>query len=396
MKKKLLFVMNNFKVGGAEKALVSLLQAIDYSAYEVDLFLFEKEGLLLDGVPSQVNILPAPEEYKYFEMPIAQAVSHYLKKGNLKAAAARILFGYIYKTEKNPSKKEQRSWKYLSMVLPRLPKKYDVSIGYLEKRPNYFCIDKTNAGRKIGFIHNDYQKLEMDAAIDRPYFAAFDAIATVSDECKAVLEQVFPEFKSKFHRIGNVILPSVIRNMALENDEPLAPGLKIFTLGRLVQQKGYDIAIEAAGLLKSKGMEFKWYILGEGELEAGLKALALEKGVAGEFVFLGTRENPYALLGKADIYVQPSRFEGYGIAIAEAKILGIPTVLTRFNLAEHHIRHGVDGLISEMDSASLAGALGKLMSDESMRESFRRELLASDYGTVSEMHKLYELFEPAL
>lgn len=392
MKKKLLFVMNNIKVGGAEKALVSLLQAIDYSVYEVDLFLFEKEGLLLNGVPSEVNILPAPEDYKYFEMPIGKAISGFLKKGRLKAAAARILFGYIYKTEKNPSKKEQRSWKYLSMVLPKLPKKYDVSIGYLEKRPNYFCIDKTSASRKIGFIHNDYEKLEMDAAIDRPYFKKFDAIATVSDECKVVLEQVFPEFKNKFHMIGNVILPSVIRNMALVNDEPLPPGLKIFTLGRLVPQKGYDIAIEAAGLLKSKGMKFKWYILGEGELETELKALALEKGVSEEIVFLGTRENPYALLGKADIYVQPSRFEGYGIAIAEAKILGIPTVLTRFNLAEHHIDHGVNGLISGMEGASLAEQLGKLSGDEVLRESFRRELLASDYGTVSEMHKLYELF----
>ena len=392
MKKKLLFVMNNIKVGGAEKALVSLLQAIDYSVYEVDLFLFEKEGLLLSGVPSQVNILAAPADYKYFEMPIGKAVLHYLSTGRLKAVVARILFGYIYKTEKNLSKKEQRSWKYLSAVLPKLPKKYDVSIGYLEKRPNYFCIDKTNAGRKIGFIHNDYQKLEMSADIDRPYFKQFDAIATVSDECKAVLEQVFPEFKPKFYMIGNVILPSVIRNMALESDEPLAQGLKIFTLGRLVPQKGFDIAIEAARLLKAAGMKFKWYILGEGELETDLKNLALKKGVSEEIVFLGTRENPYALLGKADIYVQPSRFEGYGIAIAEAKILGIPTVLTRFNLAEHHIRHGVNGLISEMDPASLAEELEKLISDESMRQSFRRELLASDYGTVSEMHKLYELF----
>lgn len=393
-KKDLLFIMSNLHCGGAEKAMISLLESIDYSVYNVDLLLFEHAGLFMGQIPEQVNLLPVPEEYKYFDMPMKAAVKKAIKHRRLDIVSNRIAMGLVFKLEKHPARREQKSWNYLSACFPKLEKPYYAAIGFMEKNPNYYCIEKVDAKRKIGFIHNDYEQLGMDANFDRPYFRQFDAIATVSDECKTVLERNFPEFKSKFHVIGNIILPSLIRRMAKENAEPLPEGIRLFTLGRLVYQKGHDIAIEAAAILKKKGISnFKWYILGEGELKNELKALAKEKGVGDEIVFLGVRENPYSLLDKADIYVQSSRFEGYGIAITEAKILGIPTVLTHFNLAEFHVNHGVDGLIAEMDADSLASQLEILIGDEALRKSFSQELLSRDFGTVAEMEKLYALIE---
>ena len=170
MKKKLLFIMNDLSCGGAEKALVSLLNTLDYNLFEVDLFLFKKEGLFLNQVPTEVNILPAPINYPYFDMSIGRAISKNLKSGNFKVILNRLLAGYIYKTTKTKAIAEQKSWKYLRKVLIPLEKKYDVAIGYLEKRPNYFCVDKVNATKKIGFIHNDYNKLKMNAIFDLPYF----------------------------------------------------------------------------------------------------------------------------------------------------------------------------------------------------------------------------------
>src|SRR5690606_32083580 len=178
MKKKLLFIMNNLNAGGAEKALVSLLQAIDYSKYEVDLFLFEKTGLFLKSVPQEVTVIE-PENYKYFDMSLPKAIIENLKNANFKVACYRMLFGLVYKAEKTAVLREQKSWKYLAKALPGLDKKYDAAIGYLEKRPNYFCIEKTAADVKIGFIHNDYNLLKMDAAIDLPYFEKFDRIFTI-------------------------------------------------------------------------------------------------------------------------------------------------------------------------------------------------------------------------
>ena len=102
-----------------------------------------------------------------------------------------------FKTEKNRARCEQRVWKYISKSLKNINKKYDIAIGYLEKNPIYFCIDKVNAKKKIGFIHNDYDKLGMDPNIDSKYFAKLDYIVTVSEECANILKQKFPMYKHK-------------------------------------------------------------------------------------------------------------------------------------------------------------------------------------------------------
>jgi len=386
--------MNNLHCGGAEKALISMFEIMDYSLYEVDLYLFKHEGLFMSQIPAEVTLLPEPKEYRYFDMSFKTAVLENLKKARLDIIFNRIAVGIIYKTEKSEQKREQKAWPYLASSLPRVRKKYDVSIGFMEKTPNYFCVDKTNADKKIGYIHNDYDRLGMDAKIDFPYFKKLDKIITVSEECEVVLKARFPEMQEKFTVVANIISSALTRKMAAEKVERLDGEIKFVTVGRLVYQKGYDIAIETAAILKARGIaNFKWYILGLGELEESLKNLIAEKGVEEHFVFLGIRENPYPYVKQADIYVQSSRFEGFGIAITEAKILSRPIVLTNFNVAEFQVMHGQNGLISEMDAKSLADQLEILIRDESLRTKFSRNLSQADYGTESEIDKIYKLIE---
>ena len=70
MKKKVLFVMPGLYSGGAEKSLVNLLNLLDYSKLDVDLLLFKKEGLFMNQVPSEVNILNIPISLKYSYSPL--------------------------------------------------------------------------------------------------------------------------------------------------------------------------------------------------------------------------------------------------------------------------------------------------------------------------------------
>ena len=114
MKKNILFVINNLNCGGAEKALISLLETIDYSLYNVDLFLFKHEGLFFSKIPKQVNLLEEPFEYKYFDMSVKTAITDCIKKGKFKIAIIEICAGYIFNTEKNRARCEQRVWKYMS------------------------------------------------------------------------------------------------------------------------------------------------------------------------------------------------------------------------------------------------------------------------------------------
>ncbi|EOP47828.1 glycosyltransferase [Bacillus cereus] len=393
MKKDVLFVINNLNCGGAEKSLISLLNTMDYSRYNVDLFLFKHEGLFLNKIPKQVNVLEEPPEYQLFDMPIKAAIMKCLRQGRLDIALSRVCAGYIFKSEKNKARCEQRVWRYLSKSLQNISKKYDVAIGYLEKNPVYFCIDKVNANKKIGFIHTDYDKLGMDPNIDRGYFRSLDHIVTVSEECANVLKQRFSIYNDKIGVIHNIVSPSTINKMSQEKVDLERKGVKLVSVGRLSHEKGFDLAIEACKNLVGDGYEIKWYIIGEGEGRGKLEKMIEENHLQDHFLLLGLKENPYPYIREADIYVQPSRFEGKSIAIDEAKILHKPIVVTNFSTAKDQIKNEENGLIIDMDAHSLSEGIKKLIHNEELRNKLIKNLSDEELGTESEIKKLYTLFE---
>lgn len=392
MKKNILFVINNLNCGGAEKALISLLETINYSMYNVDLFLFKHEGLFFRKIPQQVNLLEEPYEYQYFDMPIKTAIIDCIKKGRIDIALARLCAGYIFKSEQNRVRCEQMIWKYISKSLRRIDKNYDVAIGYLEKNPVYFCIDKVKAKKKIGFIHNDYDELGMDPKIDIGYFAKLDSIVTVSRECANVLKERFPMYKNKVKVMYNIVSPNMIEKMSLEKTDMKDRGTKIVSVGRLNYQKGFEMAIEACKELEEDGYKITWYVIGEGEERAHLEKMIEENDLQGKFILLGIKENPYPYIREANIYVQPSRFEGKSIAIDEAKILHKPIVITNFSTAKDQIKNKENGIIVEMDPHAISDGIKKLIDNKELRNTLIDNLSKEELGTESEIEKLYTLF----
>lgn len=391
MKKNILFVINNLNCGGAEKALISLFQCIDYSLYNVDLFLFKHEGIFLNKIPPQVNLLEQPKEYKYYDMSIKEAIKLCLRKGRVDIAIYRILAGFIFRLEKNRSRCEQRTWKYLSKSLPKVNKQYDAAIGFLEKNPIYYCVDKVNAKKKIGFIHNDYDKLGMEPNIDSKYFKNLDSVVTVSEECADVLKRRFPFFSEKVEVMYNIVSPKMIYKLSLEELDLNYKGKMIVSVGRLNNQKGFDLAIESCKTLVEQGYKFKLYIIGEGTERDNLQKMILENNLQNIIILLGIKENPYPYIRKADIYLQPSRFEGKSIAIDEAKILHKPIVVTNFSTAKDQIVHNENGLIVNMDSQSIAEGIERLLTDNYLSEKFSQNLSIERLGTESEIQKIYKL-----
>ncbi|RZJ25383.1 MAG: glycosyltransferase, partial [Flavobacterium sp.] len=136
-----------------------------------------------------------------------------------------------------------------------------------------------------------------------------------------------------------------------------------------------------------------WYILGEGEerpvLEEKIKANNLQQ----RFILLGIKENPYPYVKRADLYVQPSRFEGKSIAIDEAKILAKPIVVTNFPSIVDQITHLENGFITEINAQSIADAIESVYRDAALRESFIAKLKTEKLGTQAEIAKLYEIFQ---
>ncbi|MFC0560073.1 glycosyltransferase [Halalkalibacter alkalisediminis] len=396
MKKNLLFVMPSLAAGGGEKSLVNLLSQIDYKKYNVDLFLLNHNGIFMEYIPKEVQVLTLPDSYSVFTLPLYHSLIKFLLKGKPSLAIARIMFTLTSRNNKNTSEREQYSWKYISEALDITNKKYDVAIGFLEKTSTYFCVDKVNATKKIGWVHIDYDKLGMDPEFDIHYFKKLDNIVTVSQECASILKRRFPSESNKVDVIYNVVSPSMINKMAIQgkydiydkkDDEVI-----ILSIGRLHYQKGFEMAIEACKKLVDKGYNIRWYIIGEGEEREKLLSLIKTNKLEKYFKLLGLKSNPYPYLKQADIYAQTSRFEGKSIAIDEAKILQKPILVTNYSTAKDQITNEINGVIVEMNSESIGKGMEKVILDNNLRDNIIENLSKELLGTEEEINKLYKMF----
>jgi glycosyltransferase involved in cell wall biosynthesis len=392
MKKDLLFVMNKLVCGGAEKSLISLLETIDYSKYNVDLFLFSHEGLFLDKVPKEVRILSAPEKYRYFDMRLTSSLKELMSIGDIKTLLYRIYLGYYARTEKLGAVIEQKFWKYLSKSMDTIEKEYDVAIGFQEKNPIYFCVDNVKAKMKIGWIHTDYNKLGINMKYEKAYFEKLNYVITVSEDLVSILENNFPSLIGRFKYIHNIVSPRVIRKLAEESiPQEENNSIDLISVGRLAKEKGLDITLNAVEILMKKGYNIRWFLIGEGNMREELEHEINDKNLSGKVIFLGQMANPYPFIRKAYIYIQTSRYEGKSISIDEAKILAKPILISNFDTASNHIVHNKTGIISKMDALSVANDLERLIIDSDLRKRLQQNLEKEALGTEQEVHKLYKL-----
>ncbi|PEA20195.1 glycosyl transferase [Bacillus cereus] len=395
MKKHLLFVMPSLAAGGGEKSLVNLLSQIDYTLYNVDLYLFNKTGSFFSALPKEVNIVCFSKTYSLFTENLFFSMFGFLKYGQVKLAFNRFMFFFKNRTIKDTSLAEQYTWKYLSESFGVLDKEYDVAIGYLEKSPIYFVVDKVKAKKKIGWIHTNYSNSGMDCAFDNVYFEQLDNIITVSEECAKSLEENFKHLKYKIKSIYNIVSPKLISDLSNVNSIGNCMSDKsyvnILTVARLSYEKGIDMAIESCKQLVNKGYKIRWYVLGEGREREALETLIESEKLEGNFKLLGIRENPYPYIKQTDLYVQPSRYEGKSIAIDEVKILNRPIIVTNFSTAKDQIEHGVNGLIVSMNAKSISSGIETMLKDVQLREGLRSNLSKENLGTEGEIYKLYDI-----
>lgn len=155
------------------------------------------------------------------------------------------------------------------------------------------------------------------------YFKYYDTIFGVSKAIINSFNSLYPAEQIKSKIIYNVIDTREIIRKSKEflPQEFSNEVFKIVTVGRLTEQKGYDIAIDAANELKKKKIPFIWYVIGDGRDKNKLHHLVENKNLHSKFILLGRKNNPYPYIKNCDLYVQPSRHEGYGLAVLEARTL---------------------------------------------------------------------------
>lgn len=387
-KRNILFIMSSLRNGGAERSLINLLQLLDYNKYNVDLLLFQNEGMFLKQIPEKVNIISDCNKlHTLYENKKIVLLKHpYL-------SAVHIIGTLVSRWRADSvSKSRQYRWKYFyKKIIVMVKKEYDIAIAYMQCEQTYFLVDKVKASKKIAWVHSEYSQLGNLKEMDLEYFEKVDKVVTISDLCARDLEKNFPSIVDKFVVLPNLTSSQVIKK--LSNDffpsEFRVDMLNIISVGRLNIQKGFDFALDAAAELKRHKLKFHWVVLGIGNLKEELEKKREELDLQDCFEFIGARENPYAYMKNADVLVQSSRFEGKSVVLDEAKILGCPIVTTNYPTVYDQINSN-EGVIVGMSGKEIADGIMRILENPYQYSEY---LLQHEYGNEMEIEKYYQLFD---
>ena len=144
---------------------------------------------------------------------------------------------------------------------------------------------------------------------------------------------------------------------------------RLVSVGRVTWQKGFDLIPATAKEMMDKKISFEWDIIGGGTDEVMQQHLQIvrQNGVEGIVRFLGQMENPMPYVAAADIVVIPSRFEGWGMTLSEALVLGKPVVATDLPVFREQVTNGVNGILVPLDAHAFAEAIIQLLENEELR-----------------------------
>lgn len=389
--KKLLFMCINMNIGGTEKALLTMLNEIGSSKYDITLLMLEENGGFLNEIPNFVKIKYV-NEYKDIKPLIKEPPKLLAKKliENKKySMGLSIFFNYgISKVTNNMS----YYYKYILRNIKNIEENYDLAVAYAGPMDfiTYFILNKIKAKKKVQWIHFDITKIGFNKKFAEKNYKKFDKIFVVSEEGREKLINLIPALNNKVEAFFNIILCNLIENMS-KNEKGFDDsfnGVRILTVGRLSKEKGQDLTINALARLKNEGYNIKWYCIGDGLEKDNYKQRIKNLKLENDYILLGSKLNPYPFMKHCDIYVQPSRHEGYCITLGEARCFDNPIVTTNFTGANEQIKNEVTGLICDSSEEGIYKSVKRLLDDEDLYNNIKINLSKEIVDSTNEINKL--------
>lgn len=395
MKKKILIVSDSLNMGGLEKCLINLCDNFDYDRYDVDLYLFNEGRTLLNRLNKKVNLLPDSPYYKdVYNLSVGKSIKTLLKKKQFRLAFYRFI--RFLRIRLRDKKYRNYDWKIMQKTMLKIETKYDVAIGFAEGTSCYYVANCVNADVKIGWIHTDLKQINENSKLDNQAFEKLDKVATVSQNSLNSLKELFPKLKDKFVCIKLPVLMDYekinelakVSNILDEDKE----NIKILSVGRLVELKGFHLCVEPCKRLIDEGFKIKWYIVGEGDYRSTLQDLIKQYKVENNFILLGNCSNPYSYIRSSDICVQPSSYEGLSLAVFEEKYFNKPVIATKIPSNYEMIKDGENGLLIDRTSDAIYNAIKILLTDKLKRERLVRAPILEEFNNKVIMEKVENLF----
>lgn len=398
---KLFIAIHYLELGGAEISLIGLLQALDYSKYDVDLFVYSHRGELMEFIPKEVNLLPEIQEYAQIERPLKDVIMD----GFWKIAFARLKAKMQFRryVRRYHPKDGSAILQYVSAaVSPYLPSldylgEYDLAISFLT--PHNIVLEKVKAKKKAAWIHTDYSRIDVDTDLEFPVWSSFDHIVSISPAVTKAFVGRFPSLEPKIVEIENILSPEFVRERAeqilqevvsleMKKEDGIAT---LLSVGRFCEAKNYDNVPDICKRIIEAGCPVKWYLIGYGGDEPLIRSKIVEARMEDNVIILGKKANPYPYIKACDIYVQPSRYEGNSVTVREAQILCKPVVITDYPTARSQVRDGIDGVIVPTDNEGCAAGIVSLIKDAGEQRRLIEYETENSFGNESGSRKIDSL-----
>ena len=325
-KKRLLIINKSFELGGIQKALANMLEAI-HDEYDVTLAVFNPNGPLKDGIPNNVKLL----NLSPFVQVLGMSSSDCKKYGTMQQKIFKLIGGSWSKVFGNtlPVK--------LAMAFQKDVGEYDVVISYHQETSaktlvtgfGKFALKKCKAHKKIAWVHADFLATRLATKKNMKTYQCFDKIVSVSQVCMDNFVAAYPSLKDKCAYCYNCVPVKEIIQKASERQnvfERAENTIVLFSACRLVEEKGLVPALKNLLPLWKKGFDLKWYIAGEGTERENLKTIIREHHLDDKVILLGFQSNPYPYFKEADYLFLPSLHETFSMVVSEAHILGISVI----------------------------------------------------------------------
>jgi glycosyltransferase involved in cell wall biosynthesis len=362
-----LLVLDQFPkaLGGGERVVLNLAALLPDYGYRASILTFSvhPESTALKSPPCPVYLLPLQRTYDFNALRAAFELRQFLKSRQIQIVhtffeSSDLWAGFVTKS----MSKAKLIWSRRDMGILRTRKHH---IGY------------------------------------RLLAGAPDAVFAVSEQVRQHCIEVDRIDSSRVQTIYNGI---DLADWSAASRPAKAPGeFLVATIGNIRRVKGHDILIRAAALIAARFPKVTFTVAGE-VLEADyfleLQALIRELNLSDHFHFVGGITNLSEYLSKADIFVLPSRSEGFSNAIVEAMAASLPVVATNVGGNAEAVKDGVTGiLVPPENSAALASAIDRLLSDQSQARAMGvagRTFAAENLTTEAMMNRITAVYRNLL
>lgn len=388
MKRKILFVINTLSRAGAETALVELLRHLDPQKFEISLFVLTGQGEMARELPPYVHLLNT----RYDDSSVLSSggkrrlffrtVGCLFRRGVGLRLSGYLLKNFILMLKNGHFAADKLVWRVWSDAAPADSGEYDLAVAFLEGGATYYVADHVKAAKKASFVHIDYGRAGYSRTLDGDCYQAFQQIFVVSDEVRQSFLKAYPELENKTRVFYNMIDQDAIRKKALAGTgfTDGYRGFRILTVGRLTRQKALEVSIDAMKLLKERGRDARWYVLGDGDQRERIQRRIKKLGLEEDFKLLGAVENPYPYFAQTDLYVHATRYEGKSVAIQEAQTLGCAILVSDCSGNREQLTDKVDGRVCPFDPESICDQILWMMDHPEERRQYAREAAKKDFS----------------